>query len=247
MGTRKKMLIADILIFGLVWGVLWFTGDFDKYKILLITITIAVGASWFIGACIENSKAFHYSMITVLVILAVVLAGILIGILIRHYWLIFFVWLVLPFTARWLAGDIMRHHLSLQQHKMARGVLVGSAIVLAFINLVNARDLQFDFGKRFIDGYKITIVHDCEADSDAIQDQGLVAGALPGTCKEEILSEVAWYWRWFLRLSKWGYAIIAFIIFAGTVLICNSTVNRKAEEVWHENHPDGERFSLVKK
>ena len=188
-------------------------------------------------------KVFHISMIAALIILALAL----IRILIHHYWFLFFVWLALPFSALWLAGDFMRHHLSLKQIKMARGVLVGAATILAFINLVNMNQLRFDFGKRFVDGYKITVVHDCEADSDAIQDQSLVAGALPGTCKEENLSEVAWYWRWVLRLSDWGYAFLAFIVVAGTTLISKSTVEKKAEEDWHENHPDGERFSLVKK
>ena len=181
-------------------------------------------------------KAFHFLMAAALIILAVVF----VRILIRHYWFLFFVWLALPFAALWLAGDFMRHYLSLNQHKIARAVLVGAVCSLAFINLMNIYSLQYDFGTRFIDGYQTQIV-ECEVDAPVFQVNST------GPCREEDLSAVAPAWRWALQLSEWGYAILAFIVCAGTLLISKSTVEKKAEEDWHENHPDGERFSLVKR
>jgi hypothetical protein len=134
----------------------------------------------------------------------------------------------------------MRHHLSLGLHRTFREVLVWAVLLLAFINIINMYQLRYDFGKRFIDGYQTQIV-ECEVDAPIFQINS------NGPCRKEDLSEVAPFWRWVLRLSEWGYFLLAFIVIAGTVLISKSTVEKKAEEDWHENHPDGERFSLVKR
>lgn len=181
---------------------------------------------------IESTNILHFFMVAALIILAVVL----LGILIRHYWLLLFVWLALPFAALWLAGDIMRPRLSLELHRTAKEVLVWAAFLLAIVNMTNMNQLQYDFGKRFIDGYQ-TIIVECEVGADVFQINST------GPCREEDLSAVAPSWRWVLRLGDWGFFILAFIVVVGTWLIGKSTVNRKAKEEWHEKHPDDERMT----
>ena len=177
-----------------------------------------------------NSKIFHIQMVIGLI----VLAFLVLKILIWHYWLLLFVWLSLPLVTLWLAGDIVRPRLSFELHKIARDVLVGATVVLTIINLVNINNLRLDFGKRFIDGYQITISHDCETD---VGEYSIAAdGAQLGTCRIEDLSGVAWHWRLFLRLSEYVYFILAFAIFAVTLLGGNSVVNKKSQEEWHQKH-----------
>jgi hypothetical protein len=152
-----------------------------------------------------NNKSFHILIAATLVILGVIL----LKVLMRHYWLMFFIWLLLPLIQIWLAGDVMKEKLTEELHKSLKALLFSVAIVLSIMNALNHEDIQHSVGKKYIDGYRIVKSYDCEAPESF---DGSQAGEAPDVCNVEELSHVAWYSRIILYLIELGIFSFAFLI-----------------------------------
>lgn len=169
-----------------------------------------------------NNKMIHILMISALVILGLVL----IKVLIRHYWLLLFIWLFLPFIRLWLTGDTMRAQLSLELHRFAKKVLIGTAVVLSFVNLVNFSSVRHDVGKEIIDGYRIVRSNDCEAPEGELGD----ISPPPEVCFVEDLSQVAWYGHVILYVMDWAGIILVILIPAATTFTGEEGLKKKEME-----------------
>ena len=154
-----------------------------------------------------NSKAFH----VVIVASLLVLGFLLLKVLTRHYWLMFFLWLLLPLVHIWITGDLMRPRVSIELHSAIKTLLLASAIGLSIINGVNYEDIRHSAGYKLIDGYHIVKSHDCgPAPENA--DGSPTGEPPPDVCSIEDLSKVSWYNKVLLYLMQWGMLILLILI-----------------------------------
>lgn len=152
-----------------------------------------------------NKKVFHIFMISSLLILGLLLFKVLT----RHYWLLFFVWLILPLIQVWIASDLVRSEISIELRSVARNFLLACAIGLSIINLGNYENIRHSLGYQLIDEYRVVKSYECESPENGY---GLPAGSPPEVCFIEDLSRVSWYSKVFLYLSEWGFMFLVIAI-----------------------------------
>ena len=153
-----------------------------------------------------NSKAFHVVIVASLLVLGLLL----LKVLTRHYWLMFFLWLLLPLVHIWITGNLMRPRVSIELHSAIKTLLLASAIGLSIINGVNYEDIRHSAGYKLIDGYHIVKSHDCGSGPENAD--GSSAGEPPDVCTIEDLSKVSWYSKVLLYLMEWGMLILFILI-----------------------------------
>ena len=153
-----------------------------------------------------NSKVFHLVIVALLLIIGLLL----LKVLTRHYWLMFFLWLLLPLASIWITGDLMWPRVSIKLHSVIKTLLLISAIGLSVINAVNYDDIRHSVGYKLIDGYHIVKSHDCGSGPENAD--GSSAGEPPDMCSIEDLSKVSWYSKVLLYLMEWAILILAFLI-----------------------------------
>jgi hypothetical protein len=169
-----------------------------------------------------NNKAFHILIIIVLVVVGLVIFRILA----QHYWLLFFIWIMLPFFKIWFTSDSMRESLSQELQEISKKVLIGTAVILSIFNFVNSAHLRHEVGRQFIDGYRTEISHDCEAP----EGPGGSIGTPPETCLVEDLSRVEWYGQFAVYILKWGGFILVFLVPAATMVAGEKVLGKKIKE-----------------
>lgn len=133
---------------------------------------------------------------------------------------------MLPFVGIWLSGDIMRGKLSLEIHKLSHKALIGAAVVLSILNLINFTAVRHDLAKHIVDGYQIVKSYDCEPYEG---DWG-ETGPPPDECFVEDLSRVSGFGKVFLYLIDWCGVILMFVIPAATFLAGQEGLNKKEQE-----------------
>jgi hypothetical protein len=147
---------------------------------------------------LTNKKAFHILMSIVVVILGFnVLEALL-----RHHWLLFLIWILLPPIMLWLSGDIMRANFSLESLKNIRRTLVGIAFFLSIFNLINSINVEHSLGKEFIQGYRLIQSYDCDVPEGYSSNK---------SCLVEDLSQVSWYGVIIVHLMQIVCTILALI------------------------------------
>jgi hypothetical protein len=73
-----------------------------------------------------------------------------------HTYVVLTIWISSPFFAWWIGSDFVRPRVSLDVLQFLGRVLIGLAALSSLALLINDDKLTLDFGKRFIEGYKIT-------------------------------------------------------------------------------------------
>lgn len=152
-----------------------------------------------------NKKIFHIFIITSLFILGLLLFKVLA----RHYWLLFFIWLILPLVQIWIATDSIKSEMSVDMRAVTRKILLVCAIGLSIINLGNYENIRHSVGYQLIDDYRIVKSYNCESPENGY---GLPYGTPPEVCFVEDLSKVAWYSKVLLYLSEWGFMFLVIAI-----------------------------------
>jgi hypothetical protein len=155
-----------------------------------------------------------------------VIGLVLLRVLAQHYWLLFFIWIMLPFFRIWLTSVSMRESLSQEFHEISKTMLIGTAVILSIFNFVNSPQLRHEVGSQFIDGYRTVISYDCEAP----EGPGGSIGAPPETCLVEDLSSVAWYGKFAVYLMKWVGFILILLIPAATMVAGEKSMRKKIQK-----------------
>lgn len=150
-------------------------------------------------------KIFQFFMLASMVILGVLV----LKLLTKHYWLLFFIWLLLPLVQIWIDTNSIKSEISAEVRTFTRKLLLICAIVLSIINLNNYDHIRHSSGYRFIDGYQVVTSYECESPENAY---GFPEGSPPAVCYVEKLSYVSWYSRVFLYLSEWLFMLFVIAI-----------------------------------
>ncbi len=127
-------------------------------------------------------------ILTIVAITLLVYLGMWLGRIINEsYWLIFCIWISMPVASAWVYNN-------LDSNNQVRMLIIKSinftAIIFTLFNFGNYTLIREDIATKYIDGYKLTITHDCD---QFIQESpfGDVIGEAPETCKVEDLARVS--------------------------------------------------------
>lgn len=150
-------------------------------------------------------KVFYVFTIGALLILGLLL----LKVLTRHYWLMFFIWLMLPSLQILIASDSISMNVSGEIQKATKTFLLVVAIFLSIINLGNYDTIRHRTGYQLIDNYRIVKSYNCDAEENGF---GMPVGLTPEVCSVEDLSRVSWYSKVLLYISELGFIFLVIII-----------------------------------
>ena len=164
-----------------------------------------------------------------------------IRVLVRHYWLLFFIWILLPFAMLWIQRNHKKLSLTHDYVASIRNILFGAAVVLSIINVGSYGNIRVDIGKRYIDGYRIERHYDSETNyeetctGDAVIN---LIGTPPTQCILENLSGITWYNHIILYLMQMIGIVLAIAVPYSTSLA------RKERLINNENSGEFENINL---
>jgi hypothetical protein len=150
-------------------------------------------------------KVFYVFTIGALLILGLLL----LKVLTRHYWLMFFIWLMLPSLQILIASDSISSGVSTEIQKATKTLLLVVAIFLSIINIGNYDSIRHSAGYQLIANYQLVKSYNCEAEENGY---GMPVGSPPEVCSVEDLSRVSWYSKVLLYLSEWGFIFLVIAI-----------------------------------
>jgi hypothetical protein len=157
-----------------------------------------------------NVSLYKWRVFQIFIFASLVILGfLLLEVLNRHYWLMFFIWLILPPVQLWNDTYSIKSNLDPGMVTAIRKLLLACAIVLSLINLNNYEKIRHSVGYQFIDSYLVVKSYECESPENAL---GFPEGSPPSVCYVEKLTNVSWYSRVFLYLSEWLFMLLVIAI-----------------------------------
>ena len=157
-----------------------------------------------------NVSLYKWRIFQIFILASVVVLGVLLlEVLTRHYWLMFFMWLILPLVQIWADTHSIKSNISAGMFAAIRKILLVCAIFLSLINLNNYEKIRHSVGYQFIDSYLVVKSYECESPENAF---GFPEGSPPSVCFIEKLTNVSWYSRVFLYLSEWLFMLLVIAI-----------------------------------
>jgi hypothetical protein len=154
---------------------------------------------------IVTKKVFYVFTIGALIVLGLLL----LKVLTRHYWLMFFIWLMLPSLHILLTSDSIGSNISSEIQKAIKTLLLAVAMTLSIINLANYDTIRHSVGYQLVDNYRLVKSYNCEAEENGY---GIPVGSPPEVCSVEDLSRVSWYSKVLLYISEWGFIFLVIAI-----------------------------------
>jgi hypothetical protein len=153
-------------------------------------------------------------ILTILAITLLVYLGAWLGrILGENYWLSFFIWLSMPIASVWVYDNV-------DLENQSRFFIIKSVhivmLIFTMVAFANYTVIKEDLATRYIDGYKLTITHDCERFAQESPFGDLI-GEAPDTCKVEDLDRVSSTSKTLLFLIKALLALLLIVVPAITV------------------------------